>query len=245
MVNQSHPNNHSIQSGDSSHLSDEANSSEAPRAPSSTTLQLIELLAPVVQPIGYEVVHLEVIPAQRLLRVFIDHQENSAPVGIEDCVKVTKALDEPLEQIPQITSIFGEAGYELEVSSPGIDRPLRTERDFEKFKSHEIRVHTFRPLTGEELGNSDYATKNPKQKNFLGTIQGFNEGRVTLVLNLTGGHDPTQKKSGKKAKGAAKKTQALEANTNSAEVVVNIPLPLISKANLEPALLLMQDGIVR
>ena len=122
----------------------------------------------------------------------------------------------------EVTAIFGEGGYELEVSSPGIDRPLRTERDFEKFRGREIRVHTFRPLTAEETSNPVYQAKNPKQKNFLGTLKGIQEGKVRIALNLTGGHDKTQKK----------KKPSSEV-TNSAEEVA-IPLPLISKANLEP-----------
>ena len=212
----------------------------------------MEQISSWVQPLGYELVHIELIPRQKLLRIFIEHL-GSETVGIEDCVKVTRALDEPLDQMPEINRIFGEGGYELEVSSPGIDRPLRTERDFEKFKGREIRIHTFRPLTGEELANPDYAAKNPKQKNFLGTLKGLQNGRVVLSVNLTGGHDASQKakkgKPGKKAKVSAKGavTEACTSGnagavTNSAEVVVSIPLPLISKANLEPDFDALPEG---
>ena len=189
------------------------------------TDKLVEQISPQVMAMGYEIVHLEVNVRQKMLRLFIDHLERTDGIGIEDCVKVTKALDEPLDQLPEVEKVFGTGGYELEVSSPGIDRPLRTPRDFEKFKGREIRVHTFRPLNGEEMGNTDYQSKNPKQKNFLGTLEGFREGRVQITLNLTGGVDKTQKKPRKKGQSAAM-------ITNSAEVVA-IPLPLISKANLE------------
>jgi ribosome maturation factor RimP len=192
------------------------------------TQKLIELISPLVKPMGYEVVHLEVIPRQKLLRLFIDHLDRTDGIGIEDCVKVTHALNEPLDAMTEVDGAFGGGTYELEVSSPGIDRPLRTQHDFEKFKGREVRIHTFRALSGEELGNVDYQAKNPKQKNFLGTLQGVREDKVLLALNLTGGHDKAQKKLGKKAK------QDASAGTNSAEVA--IPLPLISKANLEPDL---------
>jgi ribosome maturation factor RimP len=185
---------------------------------------IIERISPLVNSLGYEVVHLELNPRQKLLRLFIDHLDRTDGVGIDDCVKVTRALDEPLDQLPEIDKAFGIGGYELEVSSPGVDRPLRTPRDFEKFKGREIRVHTFRPLNGEELGNPDYQSRNPKQKNFLGKLEGLSDGRVRIALNLAGGHDKSPKKPG--AKRAA-------AKTNSEEVVA-IPLPLISKANLEP-----------
>lgn len=206
-------------------------------AQSSVTQRIIEQLSLLVKPMGYEVVHLEAIPRQKTLRIFIDHLESTDGVGIEDCVKVTKTLDEPLDSMPEVSNLFGDGGYELEVSSPGIDRPLRTERDFQRFQGREIRIHTFRPLTGEELANTEYGIKNPKQKNFLGTLQGFQEGRVVLAVNLTGGHDPTQKKPGKRAKAPESSS-----HTNSAEVVVSIPLPLISKANLEPDFDVLEQG---
>ncbi|MGK5082169.1 ribosome maturation factor RimP [Bdellovibrionota bacterium FG-1] len=180
----------------------------------------------MVLPMGYEVVHLEVIPRQKVLRIFIDHRDRADGVGIEDCVKVTRFLDEPLDQIPEIINVFRDGPYDLEVSSPGIDRPLRTQREYEKFAGREVRIHVFRPLTGEELDNPEYGTKNPKQKNFLGTLRGVQNGKVILAVNLTGGHDNVSPDKGSKKSG--------KNPTNSAEAVVGIPLPLISKANLEP-----------
>ncbi len=213
----------------------------------STHQQLLNKISELIHPMSYEVVHLELNPRQKMLRVFIDHLNRTDGVGIEDCVKVTHALNEPLDQMPEISEMFGEAGYELEISSPGIDRPLRTERDFEKFKGREIRIHLFRPASGEELGNASYAEKNPKQKNFLGTLKGFFEGKVVLTVNLTGGLDTTQTQKGKKpSKSQLKKAEKQAANsaatTNSAEVIVSIPLPLISKANLEPDFAPIQES---
>jgi ribosome maturation factor RimP len=212
-------------------------------SPNKLSDKLITLITPLVQPMGYEIVYLEVDQRQKALRLFIDHADGSQTaraIGIGDCVTVTKALDEPLDQMPEIDEVFGAAGYELEVSSPGIDRPLRTARDFEKFKGHEIRIHTFRPLSGEELSNSGYQSRNPKQKNFFGDLQGMRDGRVLLAINPAGGHDPFQ------AKKKSKKSSPSEA-TNSEEGkdrdnVVTIPLPLISKANLEPDFSGVEDG---
>jgi len=210
----------------------------------STHHQLIEKISQLIQPMSYEVVYLEMNPSRRTLRVFIDHLDRTDGVGIEDCVNVTRAISEPLDLMPEINQVFGETSYELEVSSPGIDRPLRNERDFEKFKGREIRIQLFRAATGEELSNPDYAAKNPKQKNFLGTLKGFFEGKVIIAVNLTGGHDDSQKpklkKGQKPSKSAQKKAEKMGltatggTQTNSEEVVVSIPLPLIAKANLEP-----------
>jgi ribosome maturation factor RimP len=209
-----------------------------------TTETLIQCLNPLIHSLGYEVVHLEVQNnRQKILRLFIDRLENepdgqAEAIGIEDCVKVTKALDEPLEANPEVDKAFGGAAYELEVSSPGVDRPLRVSRDFERFKGRQVRIHTYRPLTGEELGNADYQLKNPKQKNFLGTLLGMGGGMgdevnsesVALEVNLMGSVEAL-KVAKKISKTGAKKG----ASTNSAAgPKVRIPLPLISKANLEP-----------
>jgi ribosome maturation factor RimP len=202
----------------------------------SLTSHLIELINPLVTPLGYEIVYLEVQNGrEKILRLFIDHLERADGIGIGDCVKVTKALDEPLDLMPDVDKAFGGGAYELEVSSPGIDRPLRTAKDFEKFKGREIRIHTFRPLSGDEMENPGYQSKNSKQKNFLGTLLGFRDGKVLIALNLTGGKDLTAKKPSKKGKAA----QTAEPTTNSVEAgnqgpTVTLPLPLISKANLEP-----------
>lgn len=190
--------------------------------------KLIQLITPCVHPLGYEVIYIELqTHRQKTLRIFIDHLQPGAGIGIEDCVKVSRALDEFLEQSSEIQALLPGA-YELEVSSPGVDRPLRSASDYERFAGREVRIHTYRPLSAEELENKDYQAKNPKQKNFLGTLVGLREGKV--VLSFSSKTQGTQK-SGKKS-GASKKA-ALE--TNSVEgVQILIPLPLISKANLEP-----------
>jgi ribosome maturation factor RimP len=171
---------------------------------------LIQKISELIAPIGYEVVHLEVqTQRNRVLRLFIDFTQapDGKAVGIEDCANVSRHLDEPLDQMPELEALFGGAPYELEVSSPGVDRPLRTLRDYERFAGKTIRVHVFRPLTAEELSNAEFQSKNPKQKNFVGTLKSL-EGQEKIRMDL----DPA---SGPKG-------------------VVTIPLSLVSKANLEP-----------
>jgi len=169
--------------------------------------RLIELITPVIAPMGYEVVHVEVqTHRQKTLRLFIDFAgetgDGEKTVGIEDCVKVTKALDEYLDRSTEVESIFHGA-YELEVSSPGVDRPLRQKKDYERFAGRKVRLHTFRPLSSEEMGNAAYFAKNPKQKNFTGVLKGLNGDRVLLEVK--------------------------ESVTE-----ISIPFSLISKGNLEP-----------
>jgi ribosome maturation factor RimP len=188
---------------------------------------LIEIIDRLIQPLGYEVVHLELQShRQKALRVFIDFAEapESKTIGIEDCVAVTRALDEPLDQIPEVEAIL-HGSYELEVSSPGVDRPLRQAKDFKRFAQREARIHTFRPLTEEEMGNASYFAKNPKQKNFFGTLLGISGDRIQLAVSP----GPSAEKGKSKRKPKTNKEAETGANAE-----ISIPLPLISKANLEP-----------
>lgn len=203
------------------------------QTPQGTRDRLIASISPWVEPLGYEIVHLEVQTHRgAVLRIFIDRLLESSTaesanegIGVEDCAKVARALDEPLDQLPELEAIF-HGSYELEVSSPGVDRPLRKETDYERFSGREVRIHVYRPLTAEEIENSGYLTKNPKQKHFLGTLKGLKNGKVLLALGRDNGAlDKKKKPKGKKASASS--------TTNSAEEVM-IPLPLISKANLEP-----------
>jgi ribosome maturation factor RimP len=218
-------------------LQTETHPTQKPQAPLQPIVQLLDLLEPLVEPLGYELVHGEVETHRaRVLRIFIDFSkkpEGAPPktIGIEDCVKVTRTIDEPLDQkeelLVAVNQIFHGASYELEVSSPGVDRPLRQERDFLRFIGREARIHTYRALSAGELANDSYHEKNPKQKNFLGALVGMKDGNVVLKINLTG--------SVQNKVEAKKKTKTTKKSVPSAtEAIVQIPLSLISKANLEP-----------
>lgn len=172
---------------------------------SAVTENLIaDKISALIEPLGYEVVAVEIQNhRQRTLRVFIDFIEpKEGGIGIEDCVAVTRALDEPLENDSDIDSIF-KTGYELEVSSPGVERPLRRKKDFVKYAGELTRIHVYRPLDASELGNPEYFEKNSKQKNFIGQLGGVTGDSVDLIVT-------TQKNAR-----------------------ISIPLALISKANIE------------
>lgn len=175
--------------------------------------QVQHMLEEILRPMGYVPIAVELIQSRdSRLRVFIDKLIRESAIGIEDCVAVTKALDAPLDQSALINSLF-PSGYELEVSSPGTDRPLFRPEDFQAFVGTRARIHTERPLTSEELANADYAAANPRQRNFLGTLQGLApeiSPTSDVVLEI-----PV----------SAKKTET-----------VHIPLALVTKAHLDPEL---------
>jgi len=168
--------------------------------------------------LGYELVAMEVVNhREKTLRLFID-QPNG--ITIEDCVKVTHELDQPLETSDVVMAVF-KGPYELEVSSPGIDRPLQKPKDFDRFIGDIARVQTFRALTGEEANAPEYIAKNSKQKNFYGILRGF-EPTSNSILFGASPEDGTQK--------------------IKHETLIRIPMELVAKAHLEPIIELPEES---
>jgi ribosome maturation factor RimP len=181
--------------------------------------KLTAFLESKLSELQYELVAIEILNhREKKLRIYIDHQKSAADqeyrgVGIDDCVKVTHELDAPLEASPEVIAIF-KGEYELEVSSPGLDRPLRKPSDYEKFVGQIVRLTTFRPLNGDETKAPEYSAKNPKQKKFYGLSRGFEAETASILFGIV-----PEDGTGKKPR---------------AETLIRIPLELVAKANLEP-----------
>lgn len=103
---------------------------------------LNELLQPLVEDLGYEFVGLEYNPSPKnaLLRIYIDTPDG---IGIEDCEAVSREVAALLDVKDPIKS-----QYNLEVSSPGLDRPLFTPAHYRQFTGCEAQVTLFAPLHG-------------------------------------------------------------------------------------------------
>lgn len=122
-----------------------------------------QLLAPQ----GMELVEVEYKREgrQMVLRVFID---KSGGITLDDCADVSRELSEILD----VEDVIREH-YALEVSSPGLNRPLKKESDYERYAGRLVKVRTFELLADEE-GN--------RRKTFLGDLVGLSGGVVTLKL---------------------------------------------------------------
>ena len=107
---------------------------------------LIGLLEPAVATVGYELVEIEFSPASRraLLRVYVDRTDGEH-VTLDDCARASRVISAVLAAADPI-----ERAYELEVSSPGFDRPLRTRAHFERFLGGEARVELVVPVDGRK-----------------------------------------------------------------------------------------------
>jgi ribosome maturation factor RimP len=120
---------------------------------------LEQVVEPVVAGMGYELVELQAANGGRMLRLFID---KPGGIDVEDCAAVSRQLSRVLE-------VEGIDYDRLEVSSPGLDRPLRKAGDFARFAGHKADV---RMRTPDPTG----------RRRFVGVLRGEAEGRVSMEL---------------------------------------------------------------
>lgn len=125
--------------------------------------QLWELFEPVVQAMGYELVEIEYQPNPKhgVLRLYID---NDAGIQLDDCSKVSQQISGLIDVEDPIPGHFN-----LEVSSPGLDRPLRKREDFERFKGETVKLKMSMPVNG--------------QRNFKGLLKGLKDDNVLIEVD--------------------------------------------------------------
>lgn len=119
-----------------------------------------DLLVPYLPGQDMELVDVEFVKEgqHRYLRVFIDKEGG---VSLEDCQKVSEYLNEKLDSMDPI-----EENYFMEISSPGVERVLKKDADFEKFKEHLVEVKLYFPMEGTKV--------------IEGTLKGLKDGKVAV-----------------------------------------------------------------
>lgn len=153
--------------------------------PNSLASRLEIMVAPEVKNLGYELLDLEYAPKSpqggAVVRIFIEHPEGPEgrpAISFDDCVTVDHGLDKLFES-PEFEAMLPE-NFTLEVSSPGLDRPLKKPADYTKYEGQRAELKTYRPLTLEEMGNAKYFEHHQKQKNFFGILRGYAGDSVEL-----------------------------------------------------------------
>ena len=119
-----------------------------------------ELVQPIVEKNNYDLVDVEFVKegANRFLRIYID---KPAGITIDDCQVVSEELSDKLDSADPI-----EQAYFLEVSSPGLERPLKKDKDFERYKGEVVEIKLFPPIDG--------------QKVFEGELLGLNNNNILI-----------------------------------------------------------------
>ena len=135
----------------------------------------LSIINPSIEDLGYELLGIEYVPSGKhsILRLYIDSENG---IGVDDCEIVSRQVSAIMDVEDPITG-----QYNLEVSSPGIERPLFVVAHYMRFLGHDVRLRTFRPIEG--------------RRNFTGAIGSVSEksnslelvtelGPVTLDLDL-------------------------------------------------------------
>lgn len=124
---------------------------------------LAELVEPTLAGLGFELVELQLSNHGQFVRLFIDRPEGAGGINVEDCATVSRHL----------VHLFAAEGVDydrLEVSSPGLDRPLRKEKDFARFAGQRVEVRLRAP---------DAAGR----RRFSGVLRGAQDGVVALEVD--------------------------------------------------------------
>lgn len=154
---------------------------ELKKNPNSLESKIEALLTPTITALGYDLIDVEYESKSSaggaVLRLFIDNQ-NGTPVSFDDCVRVDQGVD-PVIASPEFDAVVPQ-GFALEVSSPGLDRPLRNAADFTRYAGERVLIKTYRPLSLEEIGNAEYFEHHQKQKNFFGILRGLSGDAVQM-----------------------------------------------------------------
>lgn len=119
-----------------------------------------EMLLPIVESHGFELVDVEYVKegGTWYLRAYID---KPGGITIDDCELVSRAFSDVIDQ-----NDFIEDSYIMEVSSPGLLRPLKKDKDFNRYLEKPIEMHTYKMID--------------KKKEFMGVLKAYNKEQITI-----------------------------------------------------------------
>lgn len=140
--------------------------------------RITAVIAPEVEAMGFELVRValfgksEVGDEEHTLQVMAERPETGQLV-IEDCVKLSHRISDKIDALEEAGEVLIEEAYRLEVSSPGIDRPLTRAKDWAAWAGHEAKVNLTEPVDGN-------------RKHIQGVIAAFDGETVTLDEKKSG-----------------------------------------------------------
>lgn len=120
-----------------------------------------QIIAPSVEAMGYEIVRVQLSGGQRAVLQVMAERTDGGPMTVEDCADISHAVSALLDVADPISG-----PYTLEVSSPGIDRPLTRPRDYERYAGFEAKLETRTPVDG--------------RKRYKGRLRGLEDGAVLI-----------------------------------------------------------------
>lgn len=113
---------------------------------------VLELIDPIAEAMGYEIVRVRLMGGGPARRLQIMAEDGAGDMNVDDCAKLSRAILDVLEAADPI-----EGDYSLEVSSPGVDRPLTRLKDFAAYEGFEARLELDRLADGRKRFKGDLA----------------------------------------------------------------------------------------
>ena len=119
-----------------------------------------DLVMPIVEKYGFELVDVEYVKegGNFYLRAYVD---KPGGITVDDCETVSREFSDKLDE-----ANFIDEAYIMEVSSPGLGRPLKKEKDFKRSMGEEVEIRTYRPIN--------------REKEFYGVLTAYDENSVTI-----------------------------------------------------------------
>ena len=146
------------------------------------TARLIEIVEPEAQALGFDLVRVivfgksEVGDEEVTLQIMAERPDTGQLV-IEDCAELSRRVSDALDALEEAGEVLIEEAYRLEVSSPGIDRPLTRAKDFMNWACHEARVTLKNPVDGN---------RKSLQGELIGIAENEDGGSVTIEDKKSG-----------------------------------------------------------
>lgn len=137
-----------------------------------------EIVEKITEPLGFEIVDVEYVKeaGEYYLRVYLDKEGG---ISLDDCEQVSRKLSEQLDKDDPISE-----NYFLEVSSPGLDRPLKKEKDFIRYQGRDVEIKLYKAVDGVKQFEGELVGLT-EDKNIKIIIDGneveFNKKEVALV----------------------------------------------------------------
>ena len=128
----------------------------------STAEDIAPIIEPSLEAMGYRLVRVAFLGARRSTLQIMAERIDDAPMTVDDCTEISRSVSALLDVADPIAD-----AYMLEVSSPGIDRPLTRPEDYDRFAGFEAKVELGRPLDG--------------RKRFRGRLLGRDDSHVRLI----------------------------------------------------------------
>jgi ribosome maturation factor RimP len=128
------------------------------------TSRIAQVIEPSLEGMGYRLVRVVITSGRRATLQIMAERLDDRPMTVDDCAEISRSVSALLDVVDPITG-----SYMLEISSPGIDRPLVRAEDYDRFSGFEARIELSRPLDG--------------RKRFRGRLLGTITGAVRLVTD--------------------------------------------------------------